>query len=255
MDQNLYEASRKDPFLSAVDLQKEWTPACSVDTVRNRLKQKGLKCRTLACKPSLTQFHRQMRYVYAHSKLYWSVSEWHRVVFSDEKIFRSSSRGALRVYRPVQRSDRFDEQYLVHSSNPVYGRPRFTLCVWMAFGGNETELCEDNEEKEHIFMQDLSSVHTSKQTKLWLQEHNVNVMHNWLPKGPDMNPVENVWAELVRRLEIHWRQTGVRNRDQLWEDVLQVFHELPKEYFENLIRSMPRRVRTVSSKHEGRAKY
>ncbi|GFR27187.1 hypothetical protein TNCT_415821 [Trichonephila clavata] len=43
-----------------------------------------------------------MRYVYAHSKLHWSVSEWHRVIFSDEKIFRSSSRGALRVYRPVQ---------------------------------------------------------------------------------------------------------------------------------------------------------
>ncbi|GFQ82890.1 transposable element Tc1 transposase [Trichonephila clavata] len=103
----------------------------------------------------------------------------------------------------------------------------------------ETELCEDNEEKELIFMQDLSSVHTSKQTKLWLQEQNVNVMHDWPPKGPDMNPVENVWAELVRRLEIHWRQTGVRNRDQLWEDVLQVFHELPEEYFENLIRSMP----------------
>ncbi|GFR05089.1 transposable element Tc1 transposase [Trichonephila clavata] len=281
-DQNLYEASRKDPFLSAVDLQKEWTPACSVDTVRNRLKQKGLKCRTPARKPFLTQFHRQMRYVYAHSKLHWSVSEWHRVVFSDEKIFRSSSRGALRVYRPVQGSDRFDEQYLVHSSNPIYGRPRFTLCVWMAFGGKgkirtlhrierptlntdyyinhilssiETELCEENEEKELIFMQDLSSVHTSRQTTLWLQEHNVNVMHDWPPKGPDMNPVENVWAELVRRLEIHWRQTGVRNRDQLWEDVLQVFHELPEEYFENLIRSMPRRVRTVSSKHGGWAKY
>ncbi|GFY45582.1 transposable element Tcb2 transposase [Trichonephila inaurata madagascariensis] len=59
-----------------------------------------------------------------------------RVVFSDEKIFRSSSRGALRVYRPVQGSDRFEEQYLVHSSNPVEGHPRFTLCVWMCFGGN-----------------------------------------------------------------------------------------------------------------------
>ncbi|GFR25713.1 transposable element Tc1 transposase [Trichonephila clavata] len=223
-DQNLYEASRKDPFLSAVDLQKEWTPACSVDTVRNRLKQKGLKCRTPARKPFLTQFHRQMRYVYAHSKLHWSVSEWHRVVFSDEKIFRSSSRGALRVYRPVQGSDRFKEQYLVHSSNPIYGRPRFTLCVWRAFGG------KGKIRTPYIGLNDP-------------------------PKGPDMNPVENVWAELVRRLEIHWRQTGVRNRDQLWEDVLQVFHELPEEYFENLIRSMPRRVRTVSSKHGGWAKY
>ncbi|GFX43064.1 transposable element Tc1 transposase [Trichonephila clavipes] len=284
MDQNLYDASRKDPFLSAVDLQKELTPSCSVDTVRNRLKQKGLKCRTPARKPFLTQFHRQSRFVYAHSKLHWSVPEWHRVVFSDEKIFRSSSRGALRVYRPVQGSDRFEEQYLVHSSNPVAGHPRFTLCVWMGFGGNgkirvlhrvqqntmnsdyyikhilsfiEVQLCEDNEEEpnELIFMQDLSSVHTSRQTRNWLQEHNINVMNDWPPKGPDMNPVENVWAEMVRRLEIHRRHTGVQNRDQLWEDILHVFHEIPDEYFENLVQSMPRRVRTVTSKHGGWAKY
>ncbi|GFW02220.1 transposable element Tc1 transposase [Trichonephila clavipes] len=169
MDQNLYEASRKDPFSSAVDLQKELTPSCSVDTVRNRLKQKGLKCRTPA----------------------------------------------------------------------------------------QAQLCEDNEENpnELIFMQDLSSIHTSKQTRKWLQERNVNVMHDWPPKGPDMNPVENVWAEMVRRLEIYRRHTGVRNRDQLWEDILHVFHEIPDEYFENLVCSMPRRVRTVASKHGGWTKY
>ncbi|GFQ71820.1 transposable element Tcb2 transposase [Trichonephila clavata] len=139
-DQNLYEASRKDPFLSAVDLQKEWTPTSIVDTVRNRLKQKGLKCRTPARKPFLTQFHRQLRYAYEHSKLHWSVSEWHRVVFSDEKIFQSSSRGALRVYRYVQGSDRFGDQYLVHSSNPFHTAPLFIMCVWI-FGGNG-KICE-----------------------------------------------------------------------------------------------------------------
>ncbi|GFS60630.1 hypothetical protein TNCV_5073741 [Trichonephila clavipes] len=55
--------------------------------------------------------------------------ERHRVVFSNEKIFRSSSRGALRVYRSVQKSDRFDDKYLVHSSNSIHTAPRFTMCV------------------------------------------------------------------------------------------------------------------------------
>ncbi|GFY40622.1 transposable element Tcb2 transposase [Trichonephila inaurata madagascariensis] len=62
-------------------------------------------------------------------------AEWHRIVFSDEKIFRSSSRGALRVYRSVQGSDRFDDQYLVHSSNSIHTAPRFTMCVWLALEG------------------------------------------------------------------------------------------------------------------------
>ncbi|GFQ78838.1 transposable element Tc1 transposase [Trichonephila clavata] len=56
------------------------------------------------------------------------------VVFSDEKIFRSSSRGALRD-RPVQGSDRFDEQYLYTFVQSHLWTSRFTLCVWMAFGG------------------------------------------------------------------------------------------------------------------------
>ncbi|GFW63906.1 transposable element Tc1 transposase [Trichonephila clavipes] len=100
-------------------------------------------------------------------------------------------------------------------------------------------------------MQDLSSIHTSKQTRKWLQERNVNVIHDWPPKGPDMNPVKNVWAEMVRRLEIHSRNIVVLNRDQLWEDILHVFYEIPNEYFENLVRSMPRRIRTVASKQGG----
>ncbi|GFV31329.1 transposable element Tcb2 transposase [Trichonephila clavipes] len=109
VDQNLYEDSRKDPFLSAVDLQKELTPSSR--------------------KPFLTQFHR--RFAYSHSELHWSVTEWHRVVFSDEKMIRSSSRGAMRVYSPVHGRDRFEEQYLVHSSNPVEGHPRFAHSVCM----------------------------------------------------------------------------------------------------------------------------
>lgn len=272
-DQSLYDASRKDPFLTAVDLRADLP--CCVDTVRNRLKEKGLKCRIPARKPFLKPHHRQARYTFAQSHLHWDVRQWGKVVFSDEKIFRSSSRGALRVYRPIQGSDRYDDAYLVHSSNPAnVGVPRFTICVWMGFSENkrfihrvdqrtlnsqyytdkilsnvERELCED----DLIFMQDLSSIHTSKMTKQWLQQRNINVMDDWPPKGPDMNPVENVWAELVRRVEK--RRTGILNRDQLWEDILQAFHELPNSYFETLVASMPRRVKTVFDKHGGWTKY
>ncbi|GBM48349.1 Transposable element Tcb2 transposase [Araneus ventricosus] len=284
-DRTLYEASVKDPFLTAVDLRQELTLGCSVHTVRNRLKESGLKCRTPARKPFLTQYHRQRRYAFAQSRLHWSTDEWHRVVFSDEKIFRSSSRGALRVYRPVRGSDRYDERYLVHSSNPGdTSTPRFTICVWMAFGGLgkirklhrieqhtlnaeyyttrilpsiESRVCEDDEIELQrlVFMQDLSSIHTSRLSKQWLQEHNVPTMEDWPPKGPDMNPVENVWAELGRRVELQRRQTGVQNPNQLWEDILQAFLELPDEYFKSLIKSMRKRVGTVARKHGGWTKY
>lgn len=283
-DSSILEASLRNPFLSAVDIRRELVPTCSVDTVRNRLKAHGMKCYTPARKPFMTPFHRQQRFAYASTYLHWSKAEWQRVVFSDEKVFRSSSRGALHVYRPKD-SDRYDERFLVHSTNPSIGTcPRFKVNVWMAFGGNgkikelhlierktlnseyyttqvlpsiETQLAEDNENEMQrlVFQQDLSSIHRSNMTKLWLGERNIRVMDYWPPKGPDMNPVENVWAEFVRLIELKRRRLGVRNKDQLWEDVLQVFNDIPQSYFDNLIDSMARRVRTVHHKRGGWSKY
>lgn len=280
LDNSLYEASVENPFLSAVDLQRSLASHCSVDTVRNRLKEKGLKCRIPARKPFLSPLHRQLRHAFAVNRIEWQKQEWDRIVFSDEKIFRASSRGALRVYRPKRGSDRYDDQYLVPSTNPA-GTGRFTICVWLAFGGPDatirtihrieqatlnadyytTRILPSIEDVIHeqglVFMQDLSSIHTSRLATQWLQEHNWRVMVDWPPKGPDMNPVENIWAELVRRIEERRRENGVacRNRDQLWEDVRVAFEELEDGYFENLIASMPKRVATVSRKHGGWTKY
>ncbi|GBN16692.1 Transposable element Tc1 transposase [Araneus ventricosus] len=275
-DQVIYQASLQNPFLTAVDLRHEHAPECCIQTVRNRLQGKGLKCRVPARKPFLQPFHRQMRQSFALNHLHWSVDAWHRVVFSDEKIFRASSRGALRVYRPKRGSDRYDDQYIVPSSN-IAGQ-RLTLCVWMAFGGQgalrEIHRIEQRtlnaqyytsrilptiehtlSEEDLIFMQDLSSIHTSRLTDTWLNEHNINVMRDWPVKGPDMNPVENIWAELVRRIELRTRESGISNRNQLWENIQFAFDSLPQDYFNNLINSMPRRVGTVNRKHGGWTKY
>lgn len=284
-DACIFDTCLGNPFLSAVDIRQAIVPECSIDTVRNRLKQHGFKCRQPARKPFMTLLHRQQRFRFASSHLHWSPDEWKRVVFSDEKIFRSSSRGAVHVYRPT-RSDRYDDAYL--STSSVQGTPkRFTICVWMAFGGDgqvkevhlitdrtlttayyltlilpsiEQQLARDDDDDDDntnrlVFMQDLSSIHTSHKTMSWLREHNIRVMDDWPPKGPDMNPVENVWAELVRRIELKRRETGVDTKQGLWEDVYEIFHSLHDDYFKKLVQSMTRRVWTVSRQRGGWSKY
>ena len=266
-DLYIQNASTTNPFMSAVDIRNELAPRVSVDTVRKRLKEKGLKCRIPARKPHLRPIHIQKRFQFAISHIGWGVNEWREIVFSDEKIFRASSRGPLKIYRPRE-SDRFDERYIVSNTNP---KGRFTICVWMAFGRNfkiihrieqktlnaeyytnvilpliENKLVEN----DFVFMHDLSPIHTSRLTKHWLETHNINVMDDWPPKGPDMNPVENVWAELVRRT----RQDS-ENREQLWENVFEAFNELDDSYFANLIQSMPRRIAGVLQKRGGWTKY
>lgn len=260
-------ASRQNPFDTALEIRNRWAPKISVDTVRKRLKQAGIHCRIPARKPFLKEIHLRKRLEFARRYFTWGVEQWERVVFSDEKIFRASSKGPLRVYRPKD-SNRFDPEYLVPSSNP---QGKFTVCVWMAFGKNFKSMLRvqqktlnstyytrvilptlENHLHKHdlIYMHDRSSVHFSAPTQDWLEMHNIDVMEDWPPKGPDMNPVENVWAELVRRT-----RNDATNRNQLYENVYAAFLQLDTAYFDKLIESMPRRMQKVLEANGGWTKY
>ena len=258
-DHRLYDASINHPFQSAVHLRDEVTPGVSVDTVRKRLKERGLRCRIPARKPFLSPTHIEKRLEFARHYQFWGVDDWARVIFSDEKIFRSSSTGRLRVYRPRE-SNRFRPEYL--HLGPVR---RSSICVWLAFGRDFKaihrveqptlnseyyaevilerfirEHFEQHQGEDLIFQQDLSSIHRSRRSLHWLETRNIPWMDDWPAKGPDMNPVENVWAELVRRI-----RNNPTNPHQLWENVYNAFLELDQNYFNNLIISMPRRIRKV----------
>lgn len=266
-DLYIENAVTTNPFVSAVDIRDEIAPHVSVDTIRKRLKEKGMRCRIPARKPFLKPVHIQKRFQFSIAHVGWGVSEWNRVIFSDEKIFRASSRGALKVYRPAL-SDRFDERYIVNDTN---ANGRFTICVWMAFGKNfkiihridqktlnaeyytntilplvEDTLAENN----LIFMQDLSPIHTSRLAKHWFEAHNIEVMEDWPPKGPDMNPVENVWAQLEKQTS-----RDMTNKYQLWENVYAAFNQLTDSYFDELLESMPRRMAAVLQKRGKWTKY
>ncbi len=63
---------------------------------------------------------------------------------------------------------------------------------------------------DFIFQQDLAPAHTAKGTKSWFNDHGVTVL-DWPANSPDLNPVENLWAIVKRKM----RDTRPNNTDDL----------------------------------------
>lgn len=64
------------------------------------------------------------------------------------------------------------------------------------------------------FIQDNNPKHTTGFLKDWMKIKGIRVV-NWPPQSPDINILENGWAELVKR--INRRDPQPRTLDELWE--------------------------------------
>jgi hypothetical protein len=93
------------------------------------------------------------------------------------------------------------------------------------------------------FQQDNSSIHTSKSTKVWLRnKENINILE-WPSKSPDLNPIENIWGYISKRIYAHGKQYN--NKQELEEAIINEWNSLDLDYLKKLIDSMPGRIGKV----------
>ena len=82
--------------------------------------------------------------------------------------------------------------------------------------------------------------HTSKVVAKWLKNNKVNLLE-WPSQSPDLNPIENLWAELKK----HVRARRPTNLTQLHQLSQQEWAKIHPIYCGKLVEGYPKRLTQV----------
>jgi transposase len=225
---------------------------CSAKTIRRVLNDElGLFGRIARVSPPLHAQHIQMRVSFANG---YSKLDWTKVLWSDEMSIHLGTQGQTWVQRPI--GEALNSCYVVEREKHP---PKVHVWGCMSSAGvGECYVFTDHLDKELMveilktcllksarefwkneswwFQQDNDPKHSSRLVQDWLHCHGINCIE-WPPYSPDLNPIENLWANLKKRVE----QLHPTTTQQLSTAVKTAWLQTQQTYCAKLVASMSHR--------------
>ncbi|GFV34253.1 transposable element Tcb2 transposase [Trichonephila clavipes] len=218
-DRRIVRQALVNPTVTLSTIRADVGVAIVPQTISRHLAEANLKSKRSFCALPLTPEHRQLRLQWCQARSMWNVTDWQKVVFSDESRFvLGTDDNRVRVWK------RPGERY-----NSPYTVLRHTARTAGA-----------------IFQQDNARPHTARVAQDFLRHFQTLP---WPVCSPDLSPVEHVWDELKRQVPschfVHDLELAVQD---LWA-------HLPQDNIRCLINSMPDRVETCIAAGGGPTRY
>ena len=93
-----------------------------------------------------------------------------------------------------------------------------------------------------IIQQDNAPSHASRFTKAWLSDKGISGerLMDWPPQSPDLNPIENLWSILKRKVYENGHQ--FHSKKDIWERIKKVSSEITPQQVHTLTSSVDRRL-------------
>lgn len=255
-------------FITPKNIRTELQLSVSTRTIRRRLDEEGLFGRVALVSYPFTSEHIEQRLAFANAHENWDETKWDTVLFSDETYIVLGGVGQVWVQRPEDTA--FLAPYMAQR-DPFPEK----IGVWGCFssqGVGAMRIIDDNMDSRVLtdtfnrfmlstarrmwpvgqwyLLQDNAPYHASRETQTWLHNHGIDCI-DFPPYSPDLNPIENLWAYLKRRIELRCPSNITELRQMLVEE----WERIDRHYLICLAHSMIDRCRAVISCRGFKTKY
>lgn len=237
------------------DIVRELDLDVSARTVRRRLNEAGL----LSHVQRAEHENVRARIAFAEGYTRWTEDDWARVLFSDETHFYLGHEDREYVQCPPGAA--LDPKYTRKENERLEGKVSLWGCICAAGLGHaelytetlnahryQTILGLNLVPSAHLFwprgqwwyQQDNWTVHTAGTSRDWFHNHGVDVI-DWPAWSPDLNPIEEVWNDLKRR--VYGRRP--RSMEELERYITEEWAATDLNFIARICRNMPHRLRCV----------